>query len=184
MDTIKSEFEAQLDGLIEELEEQLNNIKSGRASPDIFDNIEVTAYNNEKHKFSDLCQVIVKGKSNLIVKVYDEGVKEEVIKALQRSQDFDLNVTVADKDIMIKLGTSKKEFLDAALRKVKTSSDEFKQRLKDVRHAYQNDIRKLEKILPKDDVTLFQKDLEKLQTTKENEVKKLIEKKEKEVKGL
>jgi ribosome recycling factor len=32
--------------------------------------------------FSDLCQVIVKGTNNLLVRVFDEQAKDDVIKAL------------------------------------------------------------------------------------------------------
>ena len=63
------------------LEEALKQVKSGRASPTMFDHIEVTAY-GEKHPFSDLCQVIVKGTNLLLIRVFDDNAKEDVIKAL------------------------------------------------------------------------------------------------------
>lgn len=81
----------------------------------MFDHLEITAY-GEKHPFSDLCQVIVKGTNLLLVRVFDDAAKEDVIKALQRAQDFDMNVTVEGKDLKVKLGTSKKEHMDAALK--------------------------------------------------------------------
>ena len=60
--------------------------------------------------------MIVKGSNQLLVRVFDEAAKEDVIKALQRSQDYDMNVTVEGKDIKVRLGTSKKEHMDAALK--------------------------------------------------------------------
>ena len=54
----------------------------------------------------------------LLVKVFDDNVKEEVLKALNRS-DFEVNCTMEGKDIKVKLGTSKKEQIDAALKKIK-----------------------------------------------------------------
>ena len=62
----------------------MKQIKSGRASPNMFDHLEITAY-GEKHPFSDLCQVIVKGTNLLLVRVFDDAAKEDVIKALQRA---------------------------------------------------------------------------------------------------
>ena len=59
-------------------------MRTGRASPNIFDHLEVTAY-GEKHPFADLCQVIVKGSNQLLVRVFDDAAKEDVIKALQRA---------------------------------------------------------------------------------------------------
>jgi len=43
--------------------------------------LEINAY-GEKHPFVDLCQTIVKGNNNLLVKIFDEGIKDEVLKAL------------------------------------------------------------------------------------------------------
>ena len=80
-DTLKSDYDQKLSDHIESLEEALKQIKSGRASPSMFDHLEITAY-GEKHPFADLCQVIVKGANQLLVRVFDDGVKEDVIKAL------------------------------------------------------------------------------------------------------
>ena len=148
----------------------------------MFDHLEITAY-GEKHPFADLCQVIVKGSNQLLVRVFDDAAKEDVIKSLQRAQDYDMNVTVEGKDIKVKLGTSKKEHQDAALKQVKAAHEDFKREIKEVRHAMQDAVKKLDKILPKDETELLKKDLEKLCTNKEAEAKKLIEAKEKEIKG-
>jgi len=42
-------------------------------------------------------------------------VKDDVIKALNRSE-LDMNCTLEGKDIKVKLGTTKKETIDAALK--------------------------------------------------------------------
>ena len=115
MDAVKKDFDSNLKSAVDNLDLSLKEIKSGRAAPNMFDHIEVVAY-GEKHKFSDLGQVIVKGTNNLLVRVFDENAKEDVIKALQRVQEFDLNVTVEGKDLKVKLGTSKKEHIEAALK--------------------------------------------------------------------
>ena len=154
VDTVKREFNEDLDTAIAELDESLKQIRSGRAAPNMFDHLEVVAY-GEKHPFSDMCQVIVKGTNNLLIRVFDETVKDDVIKALQRAQDMDLNVTVEGKDLKVKLGTSKKEHIDAALKQVKAALEDFKKSVKDVRHTMQDSVKKLEKILPQDDVKLL-----------------------------
>ena len=164
------------------MDESLKQVRTGRASPNMFDHLEVTAY-GEKHPFVDLCQVIVKGSNQLLVRVFDEAAKEDVIKALQRAQDFDMSVTVEGKDVKVKLGTSKKEHQDAALKQVKAAHEEFKREIKEVRHAMQDVVKKLDKILPKDETELLKKDLEKLCTNREAEAKKLLDAKEKEIKG-
>ena len=94
-----------------------------------------------------------------------------------------MKVTVEGKDIKVKLGTSKKEHMDAALKQVKAAHEDFKRDIKEVRHAMQDVVKKLDKILPKDETELLKKDLEKLCTNKEAEAKKILDAKEKEVKG-
>lgn len=81
LDDIKNEYSETLEGCHELLEETLANIKSGRASTKIFDDLEIKAY-GETQLFVDLAQTVVQGSNNLIVKVFDEGVKDEVLKAL------------------------------------------------------------------------------------------------------
>lgn len=87
------------------------------------------------------------------------------------------------KDLRVKLGTSKKEHVDAAMKQVKSALEEFKRDVKDVRHGALDVVRKLDKILPQDDCKLLTKDLEKIVAKGEAEAKRLAEAKEKEIKG-
>ena len=58
------------------------------------------------------------------MKVFDESVKDEVLKALQRSE-FELNLQMEGKDIRVKLGASRKEHIDAGLKKIKELGHSF-----------------------------------------------------------
>ena len=115
--------------------------------------------------------------------MFDDNAKEDIIKALQRSE-MDLNCTTEGKDLKVKLGTTKREHIEAALKQVKQCLDEFKRNVKQVRHEMNNVVKKLDKIMPQEDLKLFQKDLEKLCVARETEAKKLLEAKEKEIKGV
>lgn len=106
-DDIKNQYVGTLNEVIEIFEEDLKTIKSGRATNDVFDDLEVKAY-GEMQPFGDLCQTIVRGNQILTVKVYDESVKDEVIKALNRS-NMDIDVQLEGKDIRVKMGLGKKE---------------------------------------------------------------------------
>lgn len=103
------------------------------------------------------------------------------MKALTRSE-FEINCTLEGKEIKVKLGTSKKEHIDAALKQLKGINDEFKNRVKDVRHEINATVKKLEKILPQEEIKILQKDFEKIVTGKEADAKKLVDAKEKEIK--
>lgn len=92
------------------MKEQLNQIKWGKVSVDMFDHIVINAF-GEKHAFSDLCQILVKGQNSLIVKVFEDNFKDEILKAIAR-EDLDMSVSTEGKDIKVKLGTTKKEVLE------------------------------------------------------------------------
>lgn len=137
----------------ESLEESLASIKSGRASPTIFNDILVKAY-GEEYPLGDLATTVVQGSNQLMIKIFDESVKDEVLKALQRS-DFELSLQMEGKDIRVKLGTSRKEHAEAGLKKVKEYSEEFKKNAREERHKILQVIKKVAKVLPEDDVKLM-----------------------------
>lgn len=84
------------------------------------------------------------------MKVFDESVKEEVLKALQRS-DFDLSSVAAEgKDIRVKLGTSRREHIEAGLKKVRAAHDSYRKDSREARQTVNLTIKKLAKILPQD----------------------------------
>lgn len=87
------------------------------------------------------------------------------------------------KDVRVKLGTTKKEFIDAALAKIKTLQESFKRDLKEVKTELMTKIKKLEKILPQEHINLLEKDFNKHLTKVEESVKKAVTGKEKEIKG-
>jgi len=64
--------------MYELLEDELKNIKSGRASSNIFDAVESTPMERSIvcRSLLDCCQ----GANILLVKVFDETIKEDVIK--------------------------------------------------------------------------------------------------------
>ena len=90
----------------------------------MFNQLEVNAY-GEKLSMGEVCQTIVQGTNSLLIKVFDDSVKEEVLKSLQRSE-YDLSVSTEGKDIKVKLGTTKKEHIEAGLKHLKKLEEESK----------------------------------------------------------
>ena len=110
------------------MEEEFKKIKSSRASQDIFDDLEVKAY-GEMQSFQDVAKTLVKGEQLLIVKVFDESVKDEVVKTLTRSE-MDIEVQMEGKDIRIKMGQGKAEHVANALKTIKNLVDDCKKDLR------------------------------------------------------
>ena len=66
-----------------------------------------------------------------------------------------MQCTLEGKDIKVKLGTSKKEHIEAALKQIKSINDDFKLAVKDVRHEMQETTKKLGKILPQEEIKVL-----------------------------
>lgn len=137
---------------LETLNDQLASIKSGRASPTIFNDVMVRAY-GEEYPLGDLATTVVQGNNNLLIKIFDESVREDVLKSLQRS-DFELAVQMEGKDIRVKLGTSRKEHIEAGLKKIKDLHESFKRQAREERHNALTVLKKLSKVLPESQIKL------------------------------
>ena len=111
----------------------------------MFDDVEVKAY-GETHQLSDLATASLQGTNTILLKVFDDSVKEEIMKSLTRVE-MELSTSLEGKDIKVKLGTSRKELVAAGLKKVKTAMEEFKKDVRDVRHKHLEVVKKLSKIV-------------------------------------
>ena len=120
----------------------------------------VKAY-GEEYPLGELATTVVQGSSNLVIKVFDESVKEEVLKALQRS-DFEMSTQIDGKDIRVKLGTSRKEHAAAGLKKVKEYLEVFKKAAREERHKVMQTMKQLSKVLPEDQAKLMDTEVNEL----------------------
>ena len=112
--------------------------------------------------------------------MFDESVKEEVLKALQRS-DFELSVQTEGKDIRVKLGTSRKEHAQAGLKKVKESAEQFKKEVREERHKVLTVLKKLAKVIPEDDKKLIESEVAEMVKKAEKDAKTACDAKESEL---
>ena len=179
LDSIKTDFEQALDACQTTLEESLAAIKSGRASPTIFNDIMVKAY-GEEYPLGDLATTVVQGTNSLMIKIFDDSVKEELIKALQRS-DFELSLQSEGKDIRVKLGTNKKEHAQAGLKKVKELFEVFKKNGREERHKVMGVMKKLSKVVPEDDMKMMDGEINEMLKEAEKDAKSACDAKEKEL---
>ena len=74
--------------------------------------------------------------------MYDESVRDEVLKALTRSE-LDIEVQMEGKDIRVKMGLGKKEHEEAAKHSIKEFGEEAKRAIRNVRQSQQGILKKL-----------------------------------------
>mmetsp|Transcript_25436 Transcript_25436/g.22599 ORF Transcript_25436/g.22599 Transcript_25436/m.22599 type:complete len:179 (+) Transcript_25436:248-784(+) len=154
------EWEEEFEECILKLEEKLDELKSYRASPNMFDSVPVSAY-GDVYELSELGQCIVRGENNLLISVYDDTVKDAVMKALM-VHDSELECSMEGKYISVKMGMTRSENRDAIVSKAKELLFDFKAHLSKERGNAMSVLKQLEKVLPMDDIEIQKKEVEDL----------------------
>ena len=145
----------------------------------MFDDVEVKAY-GETHLLRDLATASLQGTNTILLKVFDDSVRDEIMKSLTRV-DMELSTSLEGKDIKIKLGTSRKEHVAAGLKKVKTAMEDFKKNVRDIRHKHLEVIKKLSKIVDQETITQLEADINAKIKKAEDAAKKTTDAKEKDL---
>lgn len=145
----------------------------------MFDNLSFKAY-GEKSFFSDICQIVVRGSNQVIITMPDESLKDEILKALSRSE-YELESRVEGKNIHIKLGTTKKDIIEKATKQMKKELETFNLELRGVRHEVIQSVKKLEKVISKEQIKILENQIKKEFTKFEEEGKQIVKKKEKDI---
>lgn len=139
----------------------------------------MTAY-GERYPFGDLCQVMVRGSSVVLISVHDEGVRENVMKAVNNS-GLEVACTLEGKNIQVKLLATTAENKKEYLAKAKRLEAGAKERVKDLRHGMLAKSRKLEKLIGQDEARRFSGDVESAVKKGAQQVEKVLAAKEKEI---
>ena len=163
------------DFCIEEFEDDLQELKSYRASPTMFNDVPVMAY-GDVYDLSELAQTIVRGENNLLVSVYDETIKDAVMKALI-IYDNELECSMEGKYVSVKMGMTRAENRDVIVMKAKRMFIKFKQEIGKERAQALRIMKQLEAVIPMDDVEIQNKELEELYQKTQQKGKDILDRK-------
>ena len=141
-----------------DFEDDLSELKSYRASPNMFDDVPVPAY-GDTFPLSELGQTIVRGENNVLISVYDESIKESVMKAII-IHDAELECSMEGKYVSVKMGMTRAENRDSIAQKAKQKFIDFKSHLSSRRNEAIHVLKELEKVVPMDDIEIHKKELE------------------------
>lgn len=158
LDDLYKEWRENFDQCVDDLQDALKELKKYRASPNMFDEVQVQAYGS-KHDLSELGQTIVRGENNLLVSVYDDTVKEAVMKAIM-IYDPELECSVEGKYISVKMAKTRAENREKIVEEAKSKHADYKSELGRERAKGLETLKELEKILPMEDIDIFREKLE------------------------
>ena len=183
-DEIKSllkDAETRMNGAIQSLVDDLNGIRTGRASPALVEKLPVEYYGTPT-PLMNLASISVPEPRTLTIKPFDAGSLKDIEKAI-RVSDLGLNPNSDGKVIHLNLPPLTEERRRDLVKHMHHRLEEARIAVRNVRRVLHNDIREYEKekLITEDDLERGEEDLQKLTDKFVEEIAKLGQNKEKEI---
>jgi len=175
------EFETQLERSLEQLKEELAQIRTGRVTPAILDSVKVEAY-GAKMSVQELGSVTSLDASTLVIVPWDKSLIPNISKAIQES---DVQVTPIVEGDRVRLSfpglteERRKEFARVVSEKV----EECSQRIRRIRQEAKKDVDKMfsDKEIGEDDRFQMKEDLEDIIKEFNKKIDEIGDKKTREI---
>ncbi len=183
-DEIKSllkDAETRMHGAIQSLTDDLNGIRTGRASPALVERLPVEYYGTPT-PLQNLASISVPEPRTLTIKPFDAGSLKDIEKAI-RVSDLGLNPNSDGKVIHLNLPPLTEERRRDLVKHMHHRLEESRIAVRNVRRDLHNDIREYEKekLITEDDLKRGEEDLQKLTDKFIEEIARLGQNKEKEI---
>lgn len=183
-DEIKSllkDADTRMHGAIQSLVDDLNGIRTGRASPALVEKLPVEYYGTPT-PLQNLASISVPEPRTLTIKPFDAGALKDIEKAI-RVSDLGLNPNSDGKVIHLNLPPLTEDRRRDLVKHMSHRLEEARIAIRNVRRDLHNDIREYEKekLITEDDLKRGEDDLQKITDKYVDEIAKLGQNKEKEI---
>lgn len=183
-DEIKSllkDAETRMHGAIQALTDDLNGIRTGRASPALVEKLSIE-YFGTPTPLMNLASISVPEPRSLMIKPFDSGSLKDIEKAI-RTSDLGLNPNSDGKVIHLNLPPLNEERRRDLVKHMNHRLEEARIAVRNIRRDLHNDIREYEKekLITEDDLKRGEDDLQKLTDKHVEEIAKLGQHKEKDI---
>ncbi len=177
----KADVDAKMKKTVKSLQDEFNTIRTGRATPALFDRIQVEAYGS-KTPLSQVANISVPEARLVVIQPWDKTVIGDIEKAILAS---DLSLTPSNDGKVIRLNipplneTRRKELVKQA----KAVAENFRVSIRNIRRDY-NDLLKREQKdsgMTEDQVKKAQEEIQKLTDAAIKDIDKVAAEKEKEI---
>ena len=181
---VKEEFdkyENKLNKAFDHLKSDFLSIRAGRANPQVLNKITVDYYGTPT-QLSQMATITVPEARMLVISLYDVSMLREVVKAINAS-DIGINPTDDGKTIRLVFPQLTEERRRDLTKQVKKISEETKVVLRNERRDIMDSLKKLKKdnIVTEDEVSSYEKDIQKTLDKFIECVDKLLKDKEAEI---
>lgn len=179
IDALKKE----LNGVLEFLKNDLNQIRSGRASPALVENVKVDAYGT-KMNLKEVASIMVPDPKTLLIQIWDKGLINSVAKAIEESH-LGLTPNVEGHNIKLVLPPLVEERRRELLKFLHEKLENSRIRIRRERDKVWDKVQDLarEKKISEDDKFRAKDELQKVVDEYNKKVKEMGEGKERELSG-
>lgn len=169
------------DKVIEHLEAELANIRTGRAMPNIVENINVEVY-GANTPLNQLASINAPEPQTLVIQPWDQNTIKDIEKAINIS-DLDLNPVVDEKSIRINFPPLTEEKRKELVKIMNSKVEEAKISVKNIREDLIKALKQQEKdkAISEDDKFRQEKELQEEVDKYQDKIKATQESKEKEL---
>lgn len=173
--------EHRMKGAVTALEEHLNSIRTGRATPTLVEHMMVDYYGTPT-PLLQMAQIAAPEPTLITIKPYDPSMVATIEKAI-RTSDLGINPSNDGKMIRLVLPPLTAERRKELVKVMHKQLEEARVAVRNVRRDTRDDLKEYEKekMIGEDDLRRFEEELEKLTSHYIGEIDKHGERKEKEI---
>lgn len=163
------------------LKDELNTIRTGRASASLFDKIRVDYY-GDKSPLSQVATISIPEARLVVIQPWDKGLIGEIEKAIQKSE-LSLNPSNDGKVIRISIPPLTEERRKDLVKQSKAQAEQSRVAIRNIRRDGNDDLKKLEKegLITEDGLKTSEEELQKATDKFIQEINKILDEKEKEI---
>lgn len=143
IDTIQLDAEAAMDKAVDYLKSELKGVRTGRATPSLIEFVKVEAYGTESD-LRALAMVQAPEPTQLVVKPFDPGTLQEIIKGIERA-GLGLNPMADGKQIRINIPPLSGDRRKQLIASIKSNGEQAKVTIRNARRDANKHIDALEK---------------------------------------
>ena len=139
------------------MQDKFSEIQIMRQNPKILDAIPISIQ-GKKYILSEVATITIRGANLLVVTPFDDDMKDSINKGIEASK-LDLQITIEGNSLVVTLGSipnDVKKELQANINKIYHN---IKESIKDNRHSLLGEMKKLEKIMGKDEVKRLERSI-------------------------
>ncbi len=174
-------FKKQLAGAEEWLKKELQQVRTGQASPNILDGVRVESY-GAPVPLKEVASVTLEGARTLRISPWDKGQVKDIEKAITVA-NLGLSVVVDDQGLRINFPELTGERRKEIAKSVKDKLEDAKKQIRNHRDGIVKDLQAKEKAggYSKDDIFRLKNDVQKLVDDANKRLEDAFAKKEKEI---